>query len=151
MYTQVFNGRESWSRNAMRNIMFMNYVMRDTNIALHLSLRGRAGSESDEKSLLSLPSLLESTHPTDITNSPSPPPSVPEFVFQRLNEIYIHSIRPENTTDTCYIGTIPVILNRMRSGPRAFLPLPSVLIKKKLAFFSIWVSLQSCQPYRFFL
>ena len=52
----------------MRNIMFMKDVTWDyTNIVIHESPGGRAGSESDEQSLVSLPSSLESIHPTDIT------------------------------------------------------------------------------------
>ena len=68
VYAHVFNGTQSWSRNAMHNIMFMNYVMWDyTNSALHQSMGRRAGSESDEQSLLTLHSSLQSIHPTDIT------------------------------------------------------------------------------------
>ena len=84
-----------------------------TNTAVHQSPDGRAGSESDEQSLLSLPSSLESIHPTDITKQSITSTIRPTF-FQNLSSSVltkqIYSIRPENTTHTCHIGTIPVIL-----------------------------------------
>ena len=65
-----------------------------------------------------------------------------ELVLQRLNEIDILNT-PGHTTETCRIGTIPVIRNGMRNRPRAFLPLPSVFtcILLCIDFFAVMPSL----------
>ena len=116
-------------------------------IFLHQSLGRRAGSESDEQSLLSLPSSLESIHPTDITKQSITSTISPPFSRTRppasLRNMYIYSIRPEHTPDTCHIGTIPVIQNGMRNVPRAFLPVPSVLtcILLYINFFAVMPTL----------